>query len=131
MRRRLGACALVRVRSHCLGSGEILVSALGDENDAAKGGFLLLDQELKVRRCNVRGQPCGASLLLLDQELKVRRCNVRGQPCGASLLLLDQELKVRRCNVRGQPCGASLLLLDQELKVCARCCVVECGGVCM
>lgn len=35
--------------SHCLGSGDILISAMGDEEGGAKGTFLLLDQELKVK----------------------------------------------------------------------------------
>jgi len=35
--------------SHCLGSGDILVSAMGDEEGNAKGGFFLLDEGLKVK----------------------------------------------------------------------------------
>lgn len=29
--------------SHCLGSGEIMISAMGDEKEDAKGGFIILD----------------------------------------------------------------------------------------
>lgn len=35
--------------SHCLGSGDIMVSAMGDPNGKGKGNFVLLDQQLKVR----------------------------------------------------------------------------------
>ncbi|KDD73899.1 selenium binding protein SBP56 [Helicosporidium sp. ATCC 50920] len=35
--------------SHCLGSGDIMISAMGDAQGNAKGGFLLLDQDLKVK----------------------------------------------------------------------------------
>jgi selenium-binding protein 1 len=31
--------------SHCLASGEVLVSAMGDPDGNAKGGFVLLDGE--------------------------------------------------------------------------------------
>lgn len=31
--------------SHCLGSGEVMVSALGDKEGGGKGGFVLLDHE--------------------------------------------------------------------------------------
>jgi len=35
--------------THCLGSGEIMVSAMGDPEGNAKGSFLLLDEKLKVK----------------------------------------------------------------------------------
>lgn len=35
--------------SHCLGSGDIMISAMGDPDGEAKGGFLLLDESLKVK----------------------------------------------------------------------------------
>ncbi|KAK9830616.1 hypothetical protein WJX81_005797 [Elliptochloris bilobata] len=35
--------------SHCLGSGEIMVSAMGDAEGKARGGFVLLDQDFKVK----------------------------------------------------------------------------------
>jgi selenium-binding protein 1 len=35
--------------SHCLGSGEIMISAMGDKEGNAKGGFVLLDQDFKVK----------------------------------------------------------------------------------
>ncbi|GAX80193.1 hypothetical protein CEUSTIGMA_g7631.t1 [Chlamydomonas eustigma] len=35
--------------SHCLGSGEIMISAMGDKEGNPRGGFLLLDQDLKVK----------------------------------------------------------------------------------
>lgn len=36
--------------SHCLASGDILVSCLGDKDGNAKGlGFLLLDSDFKVK----------------------------------------------------------------------------------
>ena len=34
--------------SHCLGSGDIMVSAMGDPNGKGSGIFILLDQDLKV-----------------------------------------------------------------------------------
>lgn len=34
--------------SHCLGTGDIMVSAMGDEDGNARGAFLLLSQDLKV-----------------------------------------------------------------------------------
>ena len=34
--------------SHCLGSGEIMVSAMGDKDGNPRGNFLILDQDLKV-----------------------------------------------------------------------------------
>ena len=34
--------------SHCLGSGDIMVSAMGDPSGEGKGNFILFDQELKV-----------------------------------------------------------------------------------
>lgn len=53
--------------AHCLGSGEIMVSALGDEDGNARGGFFLLDQDLQVRWVRVevarpgQGRGCAAS----------------------------------------------------------------------
>lgn len=35
--------------SHCLGTGEIMVSAMGDKDGNPRGGYLLLDQDLKVK----------------------------------------------------------------------------------
>ncbi|KAL6745344.1 selenium binding protein [Haematococcus lacustris] len=35
--------------SHCLGSGDIMVSAMGDPEGGGRGAFLLLDQQLKVK----------------------------------------------------------------------------------
>ncbi|KAK9915575.1 hypothetical protein WJX75_001008 [Coccomyxa subellipsoidea] len=35
--------------SHCLGSGEIMVSAMGDVEGKGKGGFVLLDEDFKVK----------------------------------------------------------------------------------
>mmetsp|Transcript_5074 Transcript_5074/g.14573 ORF Transcript_5074/g.14573 Transcript_5074/m.14573 type:complete len:475 (-) Transcript_5074:460-1884(-) len=35
--------------SHCLGDGTIVISTLGDAKGEAKGGFLVLDQELKIK----------------------------------------------------------------------------------
>ncbi|KAK9814393.1 hypothetical protein WJX72_005141 [[Myrmecia] bisecta] len=35
--------------THCLGSGEIMISAMGDKDGNAKGGFLLLDENFKVK----------------------------------------------------------------------------------
>ncbi|DBA86469.1 hypothetical protein WJX79_005001 [Trebouxia sp. C0005] len=35
--------------AHCLGSGDIMISAMGDPDGNAKGGFLILDQDLKVK----------------------------------------------------------------------------------
>lgn len=35
--------------SHCLGSGEIMLSAMGDPNGEGKGGFVLLDENFKVK----------------------------------------------------------------------------------
>uniref|UniRef100_A0A7S0RZN5 Methanethiol oxidase n=1 Tax=Chlamydomonas leiostraca TaxID=1034604 RepID=A0A7S0RZN5_9CHLO len=35
--------------SHCLGSGDIMISAMGDEEGKGKGAFLLLDQNLKIK----------------------------------------------------------------------------------
>lgn len=35
--------------SHCLGTGEIVVSAMGDGEGNAKGGFVVLDEDFKVR----------------------------------------------------------------------------------
>lgn len=34
--------------SHCLGSGEIMISTLGDPSGAGRGAFFLLDQNLNV-----------------------------------------------------------------------------------
>ncbi len=34
--------------SHCLGSGDIMISAMGDKEGNPRGGFVLLDQDLKV-----------------------------------------------------------------------------------
>ena len=45
--------------SHCLGSGEIVISALGDQQGNARGGFLLLDGEtLEVRGGGGCGDHC-------------------------------------------------------------------------
>mmetsp|Transcript_19144 Transcript_19144/g.41321 ORF Transcript_19144/g.41321 Transcript_19144/m.41321 type:complete len:475 (+) Transcript_19144:158-1582(+) len=35
--------------SHCLGSGDIMVSAMGDKDGNPRGAFLLLDQDLQVK----------------------------------------------------------------------------------
>eukprot|EP01023_Acetabularia_acetabulum_P048313 TRINITY_DN5102_c0_g2_i5.p2 TRINITY_DN5102_c0_g2~~TRINITY_DN5102_c0_g2_i5.p2 ORF type:complete len:490 (+),score=112.26 TRINITY_DN5102_c0_g2_i5:106-1575(+) len=35
--------------SHCLSSGEIMISTLGDENGEAKGNWLILDKEFNVK----------------------------------------------------------------------------------
>ncbi|DBB10518.1 TPA: hypothetical protein ACH3X3_002056 [Trebouxia sp. C0006] len=35
--------------AHCLGSGDIMISAMGDPEGNAKGGFVILDQDLKVK----------------------------------------------------------------------------------
>ena len=34
---------------HCLGSGEIMISAIGDKDGNPRGNFLILAQDLKVR----------------------------------------------------------------------------------
>ncbi len=34
--------------THCLGTGEIMVSAMGDPDGKAKGAFLILDSDFKV-----------------------------------------------------------------------------------
>ena len=34
--------------SHCLGSGDIMVSAMGDPSGKGSGNFILFDQDLKV-----------------------------------------------------------------------------------
>ena len=34
---------------HCLGSGEIMISAIGDKDGNPRGNFLVLDQDIKVR----------------------------------------------------------------------------------
>ena len=46
--------------SHCLGSGDIMISAMGDPSGKGKGNFILLDQQLKVSGCSVlrHTQPC-------------------------------------------------------------------------
>jgi selenium-binding protein 1 len=35
--------------SHCLGSGDIMISMVGDRNGGAKGGFVLLDENFNVK----------------------------------------------------------------------------------
>lgn len=35
--------------SHCLGSGEIMISTMGDEKEEAKGNFVLLDENFQVK----------------------------------------------------------------------------------
>jgi selenium-binding protein 1 len=35
--------------SHCLGSGDILISAMGDPQGEAKGGYLLLTQDFQIK----------------------------------------------------------------------------------
>lgn len=46
----LGKTGLTNLHtSHCLGSGDILISALGDGTGEAKGGFVLLDEQFNVK----------------------------------------------------------------------------------
>lgn len=35
--------------THCLGSGELMISAMGDENGNGKGNFVLIDEDFKVK----------------------------------------------------------------------------------
>lgn len=35
--------------SHCLGSGEIMVSAMGDAKGNGKGSFLILDENFNIK----------------------------------------------------------------------------------
>lgn len=39
----------VQHTTHCLGSGEIMISAMGSKEGEAKGGFLLLDDKINVK----------------------------------------------------------------------------------
>ncbi|XP_062602151.1 methanethiol oxidase-like isoform X1 [Saccostrea cucullata] len=43
--------------THCLGSGEVLISCLGDENENAKGGFILLDGQSFIVKGNWETKP--------------------------------------------------------------------------
>jgi len=46
--------------SHCLASGEIMISYMGNKEGAAEGGFVLLDEEFKVKgRWEKKGTPFG------------------------------------------------------------------------
>lgn len=35
--------------AHCLGSGEVMISCMGDKEGEAKGNFLLLDEEFNIK----------------------------------------------------------------------------------
>lgn len=39
--------------AHCLGTGEVVISTLGDENGDGKGGFVVLDQVGARRMSNL------------------------------------------------------------------------------
>lgn len=39
--------------SHCLGSGDIMVSAMGTPEGKGVGNFILFDQDLKVGSCHM------------------------------------------------------------------------------
>ena len=50
-RRAKSSCSILRPRMSsklCASAGEIMVSAMGDAEGKAKGGFVLLDEDFKV-----------------------------------------------------------------------------------
>jgi len=50
--------------SHCLGSGELLASFMGDVNGGATGGFVLFDEEFNVKgRWESHATPFGYGML--------------------------------------------------------------------
>ncbi|KAL6009331.1 Selenocysteine insertion sequence-binding protein 2 [Asimina triloba] len=59
--------------SHCLGSGDILVSCLGDKDGNAQGnGFLLLDSDFNVKgRQNYGGMPLLSTKLLENPDFLI------------------------------------------------------------
>jgi 56kDa selenium binding protein (SBP56) len=68
--------------AHCLGTGEVVISMLGDDKGDGKGGFLVLDQVRGIWRHVVSGCDKNVTLHTLGKMHQIHRGNVEASHGG-------------------------------------------------